>query len=238
MKIALIGYGRMGKTIENIALTRGHEIVLKIDVENYHELTAENLQKADVAIEFTIPASALGNYRACFKAGIPVVSGTTGWLDRKEEVLKEIQHYDGTFFYASNFSLGANLFFALNKKLASLMASRPEYQVSMEEVHHNQKLDAPSGTAISLAEDLMAILPGIQSWTLDDPRDSAQLKITAVREGQVPGIHRVKYESDVDHLLIEHRAKNRHGLAMGAVLAAEFCPGRKGLLSMNDLLKL
>ncbi len=238
MKIALIGYGKMGKTIEDIALTRGHEIVLKIDVDNYHELTAKNLQKADVAIEFTVPASALGNYRACFQAGVPVVSGTTGWLDRKEEVLKEIKHYDGTFFYASNFSLGANLFFALNRKLASLMANRPEYQVSMEEVHHTQKLDAPSGTAISLAEDLIAILPGVHSWTLDDTSNSGQVKIKAVREGQVPGIHRISYESEVDHILIEHSAKNRNGLALGAVLAAEFCPGKKGLLSMNDLLKL
>lgn len=238
MKIALIGYGKMGKTIEQIALSRGHEIILKIDVDNQDELTIENLRMADVAVEFTIPGSALNNYRACFKAGIPVVSGTTGWLSRKEDVLNEMKNYNGTFFYASNFSLGVNLFFALNRKLASLMAGRPEYQASMEEVHHTQKLDAPSGTAITLAEDLIAILPGIQSWTLDDPQNPGQLKIHVVREGQVPGIHRIRYESEVDHILIEHSAKSREGFALGAVLAAEFCLGKKGFLSMNDLLKL
>ncbi|MGV8096285.1 MAG: 4-hydroxy-tetrahydrodipicolinate reductase [Mangrovibacterium sp.] len=238
MKIALIGYGKMGKTIERIALHRGHEVILKIDLDNQNELTAENLRKADVAIEFTIPASALDNYKACFQTGIPVVSGTTGWLDRKDEVLNEIKQYDGTFFYASNFSLGVNLFFTLNRKLATLMSNRPEYQVSMEEVHHTQKLDAPSGTAITLAEDLIDILPGINSWTLEDPQHPDQMKIDAIREGQVPGIHRIRYESAVDHILIEHSAKSREGFALGAVLAAEFCPGKKGLLSMNDLLNL
>lgn len=238
MKIALIGYGRMGKTIERIALSRGHEVILKIDLDNQHELTVDHLRKADVAIEFTIPASALGNYRLCFQAGIPVVSGTTGWLDRKDDVLKEMKHYDGTFFYASNFSLGVNLFFALNKKLAALMANRQDYQVSMEEIHHTQKLDAPSGTAITLAEDLIGILPGVRSWTIEHPQRPDQLKIEAIREGQVPGIHRIRYESEVDHILIEHSAKSREGFASGAVLAAEFCPGKKGLLNMNDLLNL
>jgi 4-hydroxy-tetrahydrodipicolinate reductase len=238
MKIALIGYGKMGKTIERIALDRGHEVILKIDLDNQNELTTENLSKADVAIEFTIPASALGNYKACFRAGIPVVSGTTGWLNRKDEVLNEMKQQDGTFFYASNFSLGVNLFFALNKKLATLMSNRPEYQVSMEEVHHTQKLDAPSGTAITLAEDLIDILPGINSWTLENPQHPDQMKINAIREGQVPGIHRIRYESAVDHILIEHSAKSRKGFALGAVLAAEFCSGKKGLLEMNDLLNL
>lgn len=238
MKIALIGYGKMGKTIERIALDRGHEVVLKIDLDNQNELTTENLKKADVAIEFTIPESALNNYRECFKAGIAVVSGTTGWLSRKNEVLNELKNYNGTFFYASNFSLGVNLFFALNRKLATLMASRPEYQASMEEVHHTRKLDAPSGTAITLAEDLIDILPGIKSWTLNEHQSPDQLKINAIREGQVPGIHRIRYESAVDHILIEHSAKSREGFALGAVLAAEFCPGKNGLLNMNDLLNL
>lgn len=238
MKIALIGYGKMGKTIERIALNRGHEVILKIDLDNQNELTTDNLRNADVAVEFTIPASALDNYRICFQSGIPVVSGTTGWLSRKDDVLKEMRRYNGTFFYASNFSLGVNLFFALNKKLAGLMASRPEYRVAMEEVHHTQKLDAPSGTAITLAEDLIGILPGFQSWTLENPQRPDQLKIDAIREGQVPGIHRIRYESDVDHILIEHSAKNREGFALGAVLAAEFCPGKKGLLNMNDLLNI
>jgi 4-hydroxy-tetrahydrodipicolinate reductase len=236
MKIALIGYGKMGKTIERIALNRGHEVLLKIDLDNQNELTTDNLKKTDVAIEFTVPASAMANYRLCFQAGVPVVSGTTGWLSRKDDVLKEMTQYNGTFFYASNFSLGVNLFFALNKKLAALMANRPEYQVSMEEVHHTQKLDAPSGTAITLAEDLIGTLPGINSWTLENPPHPDQLKIDAIREGQVPGIHRIRYESEVDHILIEHSAKSREGFAVGAVLAAEFCPGKKGLLNMNDLL--
>ncbi|MGV8139351.1 MAG: 4-hydroxy-tetrahydrodipicolinate reductase [Mangrovibacterium sp.] len=238
MKIALIGYGKMGKTIERIALNRGHEVLLKIDLDNQNELTINNLKKADVAIEFTVPASAMANYRLCFQAGVPVVSGTTGWLNRRDDVLKEMTQYNGTFFYASNFSLGVNLFFALNKKLAALMANRPEYQVSMEEVHHTQKLDAPSGTAITLAEDLIGTLPGIKSWTLENPPHPDQLKIDAIREGQVPGIHRIRYESEVDHILIEHSAKSREGFAVGAVLAAEFCPGKKGLLNMNDLLNL
>jgi len=238
MKIALIGYGKMGKTIERIALNRGHEVILKIDLDNQNELTAGNLEKADAAIEFTIPASAFNNYRVCFQAGIPVVSGTTGWLSRKEEVLDEMNQYNGTFFYASNFSLGVNLFFALNKKLAGLMANRPEYEVTMEEVHHIQKLDAPSGTAITLAEDLTDILPGIKSWTIEETQSPGQLKINAIREGQVPGIHRVRYESAVDHIIIEHSAKSREGFALGAVLAAEFCLGKKGLLCMKDLLNL
>ncbi|MEL7587717.1 MAG: dihydrodipicolinate reductase C-terminal domain-containing protein [Prolixibacteraceae bacterium] len=238
MKIALIGYGKMGRIIERIALNRGHEIVLKIDLDNQHELTTENLGKADVAIEFTIPESAFGNYSLCFQAGIPVVSGTTGWLKKKDAVLREMEQYNGTFFYASNFSLGVNLFFALNRKLASLMAGRDEYRVSMEEVHHIHKLDAPSGTAISLAEDLKAILPGVKSWTLGETDSPDQLPVNAIREGEVPGIHRVRYESDVDHILIEHSAKSREGFALGAVLAAEFSPGKKGLLSMNDLLNL
>lgn len=238
MKIALIGYGKMGKIIEQIALDRGHEIVLTIDITNQHELTVENLRKADVAIEFTVPASAIPNYKLCFEAGIPVVSGTTGWLDRKADVIEEMNKHNGTFFYASNFSLGVNLFFALNKKLAALMANRPEYDITMEEVHHTQKLDAPSGTAITLAEELFENHPGKKSWTLDRPNNPEQLQITAIREGQVPGIHRIKYESDVDHILIEHSAKSRQGFALGAVLAAEFSFGKKGILSMNDLLNL
>lgn len=238
MKIALIGYGRMGKAIEAIAKERGHEIVLTIDMDNQDELTVENLKQADVAIEFTIPASALNNYKTCFASGIPVVSGTTGWLDKKAEVLEEMKKQDGTFFYASNFSLGVNLFFALNKKLAELMKNRTEYDVSMEEVHHTKKLDAPSGTAITLAEDLFEAYPGKNSWTLDAPQSANEMHIEAIREGDVPGIHRVKYESEIDYIEIEHSAKSRHGFALGAVLAAEFSVGKKGLVSMNDLLNL
>jgi 4-hydroxy-tetrahydrodipicolinate reductase len=238
MKIALIGYGKMGKTIEAIAKERGHEVVLAIDIDNQNELTVENLQKADVAIEFTIPASATDNYNLCFAAGVPVVSGTTGWLGKKAEVVAAMKKHDGTFFYASNFSLGANIFFALNKKLAELMKTRPEYDISMEEVHHTQKLDAPSGTAMTLAEDLFDIHPGKSSWTLDRPSAEHEMQIKAIREDEVPGIHRIKYESEIDHIQIEHSAKNRKGLAMGAVLAAEFSIGKKGLINMNDLLNL
>lgn len=238
MKIALIGYGRMGQAIEAIAKERGHEVVLTIDVDNQHDLTKENLTKADVAIEFTIPASALGNYKTCFDAGVPVVSGTTGWLDRKAEVLQEMEKQQGTFFYASNFSLGVNLFFALNKKLAELMKDRPEYNIAMEEVHHTKKLDAPSGTAITLAEDLFEVHPGKKSWTLENPKSDDEMHIEAIREGDVPGIHRIKYESDIDYIEIEHSAKSRQGFALGAVLAAEFSVGKKGMVSMNDLLNL
>lgn len=238
MKIALIGYGKMGKTIEQIALDRGHEIVLKIDISNQADLTVENLKKADVAIEFTIPKSAVSNYKLCFEAGVPVVSGTTGWLDQKEEVEQAMKANNGTFFYASNFSLGVNLFFALNKKLAKLMTGREGYDVSMVEVHHTQKLDAPSGTAISLAEDLFENYPAKTSWTLDTPTSPEQMHIEAIREGQVPGIHRIKYESEVDHIMIEHSAKSRHGFAFGAVLAAEYSFDKKGMLNMNDLLNL
>ena len=236
MKIALIGYGKMGKTIEKIALERGHEIVLIIDIDNQEDLTITNLKQADVAIEFTIPSSATANYCKCFEAGIPIVSGTTGWLDHKDNIIKEMNKHNGTFFYASNFSVGVNLFFELNKKLARLMAGRPEYQASMEEVHHIHKLDAPSGTALTLAEDLISNSPGLKSWTLTTPESSEQLPITAIREGEVPGIHRIKYESSVDHIMIEHDAKSRKGFATGAVLAAEFVKGKKGLLNMTDLL--
>ncbi|MCK3685438.1 4-hydroxy-tetrahydrodipicolinate reductase [Maribellus sp. YY47] len=238
MKIALIGYGRMGKEIEKIALERGHEIGLKIDINNQADLTVENLQKCDAAIEFTIPASAVANYSLCFEAGIPVVSGTTGWLDKKEEVYRNCAEKNGTFFYGSNFSVGVNLFFELNKKLAELMAPRNEYNVEMTEVHHTQKLDAPSGTAISLADDILDLLPGKNAWVNDATPQQNELNIKSERVGQVPGIHTVKYESDIDFIEITHSAKSRKGFAFGAVLAAEYCMGHKGILSMKDLLNL
>ena len=238
MKIALIGYGKMGKEIEKIALERGHEIALKIDVGNQNDLTVENLKKCDAAIEFTIPSSAVSNYFTCFEAGIPVVSGTTGWLDRKEEVYAKCMAANGTFFYGSNFSVGVNLFFELNRKLAELMAPREEYNVEMTEVHHTQKLDAPSGTAISLADDILEILPGKDKWVNDQEAAQDELNIHSERVGQVPGIHTVKYESDVDFIEITHSAKSRKGFAFGAVLAAEFCLENKGILTMKDLLKI
>jgi 4-hydroxy-tetrahydrodipicolinate reductase len=238
MKIALIGYGKMGKEIEQIALSRGHEIILKIDINNGDELEPKTLKQADVAIEFTSPDSAVNNYLSCFDAGIPVVSGTTGWLDSKEKVEDECQKKNGCFFYASNFSLGVNLFFELNKQLARMMKNFDQYDVSMTEVHHTQKLDAPSGTAISLAEDILEEIPGKNNWTIDDSGLDHLLHIEPVREGTVPGIHTVKYDSEVDYIEITHSAKSRRGFAFGAVLAAEFCNGKKGILSMKDMLEL
>lgn len=238
MKIALIGYGKMGKEIEKIAIDRRHEIVLKIDINNPEDLTIENLQKADVAIEFTIPTSAVNNYQLCFEAGIPVVSGTTGWLHRKQEVTDLCKKYDGTFFGASNFSLGVNIFFAVNKKIASLMANRDEYSVEMTEIHHTQKLDAPSGTAITLAEGIIEEIPGKAKWVNYKTDDSTELGIISERTGEVPGTHIIKYESEVDYIEIAHCAKSRKGFAFGAVLAAEFSFGKKGILTMNDLLKI
>lgn len=238
MNLALIGYGKMGKEIEKIAVSRGHKINLKIDINNPNDLTIENLQKCDVAIEFTIPDSAVHNYNICFEAGIPVVSGTTGWLDKKQEVVEKCIEMNGTFFYASNFSLGVNLFFEINRKLAELMANRPEYNVEMTEVHHTQKLDAPSGTAISLAEDILDKLPGKTCWVNDKTPSENELNIKSERRGEVPGIHTIKYESEVDFIEITHDAKNRKGLAFGAVLAAEYCLDHKGILTMKKLLNI
>ena len=237
MKIALIGYGKMGKEIEQIALSRGHAIVLKIDIQNQGDITTENLSNADVVIEFTGPETAVSNYLRCFEAGVPVVSGTTGWLERRTEVENACRSKEGCFFYASNFSLGVNIFFTLNKYLAKIMKEFPQYDVSMTEVHHTQKLDAPSGTAITLAEDLLAFNDSKTSWTINEGYANNQLHIKPIREGQVPGIHTIKYDSEVDYIEITHSAYNRKGFAFGAVLAAEYSAGRKGILSMTDFLK-
>ncbi len=238
MNLALIGYGKMGKEIEKIAVSRGHKITLIIDINNPGDLTVENLKKCDVAIEFTVPASAVNNYNVCFEAGIPVVSGTTGWLDKKDEVIGKCNKLNGTFFYGSNFSVGVNLFFELNRKLAELMADRKEYNVEMTEVHHTQKLDAPSGTAISLAEDILEKLPQKNNWVNDKTPTETEFNIKSERRGEVPGIHTIKYDSEVDYIEITHSAKNRVGFAFGAVLAAEYCIGRKGILTMKDLLNI
>jgi 4-hydroxy-tetrahydrodipicolinate reductase len=238
MKIALLGYGKMGKEIEKMALSRHHEIVLKIDAFNLHEFTSENLSRAEVAIDFSTPESAYSNILKCFEAGTPVVCGTTGWLNRFEEVKKKCTDLNQTFFYASNFSLGMNLFFALNKYLARLMNPMTDYEVSIKEIHHVHKLDAPSGTAITLANDLIADMDRKKKWELNQSSDPSSLKITAIREDEVPGTHTVSYESDVDSIEITHLAKNRRGLALGAVFAAEFIKGKKGIYSMGDMMKL
>lgn len=228
----------MGKEIEKIALDRGHEISLKIDINNPEDLTPANLRKADVAIEFTTPASATANYKLCFEAGIPVVSGTTGWLENMAEIHQLCKTSNGTFFHTTNFSLGVNIFFALNKKLAQLMAHHSEYKVEMKEIHHTQKLDAPSGTAITLAEGILENIPDKKSW-VNHPTDvPGELGIISEREGQVPGTHIINYDSEVDYIEITHCAKSRKGLAFGAVLAAEYSFGKKGILTMNDLLNI
>lgn len=235
MNLALIGYGKMGKEIEKIALERGHQITLIIDINNQEDFTINNLRRCDVAIEFTRPDTAINNYFKCFEAGTPVVSGTTGWLGRKEEVFEKCRNLNGTFFYASNFSVGVNLFFELNRKLAMLMAPHGEYTPSMTEIHHTQKLDAPSGTAISLADDIIGRLPGIEGWVNQPGHSGNLLEIKSERTGTVPGTHTIRYESDADFIEITHSAKSRKGLAAGSILAAEFCPGRKGIFTMKDL---
>ena len=236
MKIALIGYGKMGHAIEQIALQRGHEIVSVIDVNNQEDFTSDAFKSADVAIEFSMPAVAMDNYRRAFAAGVPVVSGTTGWLEHLPEI-KEACKAGQTFFYASNFSLGVNIFFALNKYLAKIMNDFPAYDVRMVETHHVHKLDAPSGTAITLAEGLIDNIERKNKWVEGKEPAEDEIGICSVREGEVPGIHTVIYESDVDTISITHDAKSRMGFALGAVIAAEFTCGKKGFLTMQDMLK-
>lgn len=235
MKIALIGYGKMGKTIEQIALQKGHTISLVIDVNNAHELTGENLQKADVAIEFTTPETAVANVLQCFAAGIPVVCGTTGWLENLQQVKEACLKNSGSFLYASNFSIGVNIFFEVNKKLASMM-SKHGYDVTVEEIHHTQKKDAPSGTAITLAEQIISELPHKKRWVNFDTIDKSELSIISKRIDPAAGTHSIKYFSDIDDIEIIHTAHNRQGFASGAVLAAEFIKDRKGIFSMKEVL--
>lgn len=240
MRIALLGYGKMGKLIERIAIERGHEIVLIVDENNRKEVTDEQLRQAEVAIEFTVPQVAVENYKWCFSQGIPVVSGTTGWLERWEEVTASCKENNGGFFYASNFSIGVNIFFRLNSYLAKLMKGFDDYKVFIEETHHIHKLDAPSGTAISIAEGILENHGGYTSWQLNEGNNATDgiLPITAKRIGEVPGIHAVTYKSEVDEIEIRHSAFSREGFAKGAVLAAEFLKGKTGVLGMEEMLKL
>jgi 4-hydroxy-tetrahydrodipicolinate reductase len=237
MKIALVGYGKMGREIEKIALSRGHEIVSIIDVDNEADFDSEAFKSAAVAIEFTSPHSALNNFRRCFAAGVPVVAGTTGWLEHLDEVKQACEKNGKTFFYASNFSLGVNIFFALNNYLAKIMNQYPDYDVKMEEVHHVHKLDAPSGTAITLAEGVLENIDRKNTWKLETAESKTDLPIHCIRRGEVPGIHEIIYESEVDTISIKHDAKSRKGFALGAVVAAEFTAGKKGFLGMGDMLK-
>ncbi|MGL5789014.1 MAG: 4-hydroxy-tetrahydrodipicolinate reductase [Bacteroidales bacterium] len=237
MKLALIGYGKMGHEIEQIAISRGHEIVSIIDVSNLNDFESEAFKSADVAIEFTRPDAALENYRRAFKAGVPVVAGTTGWLDHIDEIKSACENDGKTFFYASNFSLGVNIFFALNKYLAKIMDGFKDYDVSMKEIHHIHKLDEPSGTAITLAEGVLENITRKDNWTLSKEHADNELYIEAIREGEVPGYHSIIYDSPVDTITITHDAKSRKGFALGAVVAAEFTCGKKGFLTMSDMLK-
>ena len=233
MNIALLGYGKMGKTIEEIAENRGHKIVLKVeqDISNY----ALDNKEIDVAIDFSIPGAAFKNITSCFKNSIPVVCGTTGWLDRLPEAREVCIQHHTAFIYASNFSVGVNIFFELNKKLASMMQGIEDYSVSIEEVHHTQKLDAPSGTAITLANQIQERGSHFEGWKLDKKEDHF-IPIFAKREENVPGTHSVTYTSEIDSIEIKHTANSRQGFALGAVLAAEFLQNKQGVFSMKDVL--
>jgi 4-hydroxy-tetrahydrodipicolinate reductase len=238
MKIALIGYGKMGKIIEQIAISRGHMVNLTIDLYNINDFTQDNLRKSDVAIEFTGPHSAYENVMKCLEAGIPVVCGSTGWLDQYEKVVDYCKKRDGAFLYASNFSVGVNIFFALNRILAKMMNGQQDYDVKMTEVHHTQKKDAPSGTAITLAEQILGEVKRKTAWVNHSSSSASELSIESVREDPAPGTHKVVYTSAVDDIEIIHTAHNRNGFATGAVMAAEYIVGKKGVFSMKDVLSI
>lgn len=232
MKIALLGYGKMGKVIERIALERGHEIVLrKASSDSF-----DGLADADVAIDFSIPDAAVGNISACLNGNVPVISGTTGWLEQYHDVAQLCEEKQGAFIYGSNFSLGVNIFFELNTHLAKMMANLKQYKVTLEEIHHTQKLDAPSGTAITLAKDIINH-SDYAGWAIGNPKEG-DIFIDAKRIEGVPGTHTVKYNSDIDAIEIKHTAHNREGFALGAVVAAEWLLGKKGVYSMKDVLGL
>ncbi len=238
MRIALIGYGKMGQAIESIALAKGHEIVLKIDINNAADLNRENIAKADVAIEFTGPHSAFANVMKCLELGIPVICGSTGWLDNWGEAKKYCEQQNGTLLYASNYSIGVNLFFELNTFLAKLMRNHTDYNVTMEEIHHTQKKDAPSGTAITLAEQVLQNIPGKKQWVNHLSNNPGELEIISERADPAPGTHKIKYSSSVDDIEIIHTAHNRVGFAGGALLAAEFVISKKGIFGMKEVLGL
>ena len=236
MKIALIGYGKMGKAIEEIANANGDEIILKISSSNKELFIVENIKSADVAIEFTNPHSAVENIKKCIDAGVPVVSGSTGWLKQFDEVKNYCKEKNGCFLYASNFSIGVNIFFEVNKYLAGLMRKQNEYKVSIEEIHHTQKKDAPSGTAITIAEQIMQKIIAKKEWVNKETEDKSQLQIISKRIENVPGTHKVLYHSFADDIEVIHTAHNRTGFASGALLAAKFIADKKGVFEMKDVL--
>lgn len=238
MNIALIGYGKMGKAIHEIVTQRGHEVVLIIDLNNIQEFTAENIKKADVAIEFTSPHTAYNNVKFCLENAVPVVCGSTGWLDKLEEVKQVAANNHTGLIVASNFSVGVNIFFEVNKRLAALMNAHKEYEISLKEIHHTQKKDAPSGTAISLAEQILEQIGRKEKWVNEQALQPNELSIISERVDPAPGTHHVKYSSAIDDIEIIHTAHNRTGFALGAVLAAEFLKGKEGFFGMKEVLNL
>lgn len=236
MNIAIIGYGKMGKVIEQIAIERGHNVVLKINSKNVADFNFDNLKKVDAAIEFTNPDLAVNNINICLSSNTPVVVGTTGWYDKFNEVREAIVENDGSLLYATNCSIGVNLFFKLNKYLAKIMDNHPDYEVSMNEVHHTQKLDAPSGTAITLGEGIVENMQAKDLWVKGKALSKNQLGITSERIDNVPGTHEIKYSSEIDDIEIKHTAHNRKGFALGAVVAAEYIANKKGIFTMEDVL--
>jgi 4-hydroxy-tetrahydrodipicolinate reductase len=237
MRIGLFGYGKMGREIEKIALQRKNTIGLIVDADNALSYPAEDLKKCDMAIEFSTPATAVTNIYACFAAGVPVIAGTTGWLDRREEVIQRCREMNQAIFQASNFSIGVNLFFQLNEYLARLMEACPDYEISLEEIHHVHKKDAPSGTGITLAEGILKNIPRKKRWVNKETTLKEELQLLSIRKDEVPGTHSIKYSSEVDSIEITHTAHNRKGFALGAVLAAEWIVGKKGIFQMKDLLQ-
>jgi 4-hydroxy-tetrahydrodipicolinate reductase len=238
MNIALIGYGKMGKTIEEIAVQRGHKIVLKIDINNADQFTKENLAKADVAIEFTGPHSAFDNLKKLMQFGTASVCGSTGWLDKLDEIKGDCNKNNTGFIYASNFSVGVNIFFEINKRLASLMKDHQDYEIQLTEIHHTAKKDAPSGTAITLAEQVLENIFRKKNWVNHISDNPDELEILSERIDPAPGTHKVKYSSAIDDIEIIHTAHTRKGFALGAVLAAEFLKGKKGIYGMKEVLNL
>jgi 4-hydroxy-tetrahydrodipicolinate reductase len=235
MKILLMGYGKMGKVIERFALERGHTIAARIDIDNQADFEELTKNEVDIAIEFSHPSSAFENTKKCIEKGFPVLVGTTGWLEQKHEIEQLTIEKEGTFLYASNYSIGVNLFFELNKKLAQLMKPYPFYEVNTREVHHTEKKDAPSGTAITIAEGLIENLKGKEKWVNNEIAKANEIPIWSEREGKVPGTHIVRYISEVDEFEITHKATSREGFALGAVVAAEWAVNKKGVLKLSDL---
>ncbi len=236
MQITIIGYGRMGKEVESMAVSRGHEVILRIDMENTADFDSDLFDQSDVAIEFTTPDTAFDNISKCIKRGIPVVSGTTGWTDRLPLIRKQVESEGGSFIHSSNFSIGVNILFNLNIRLAGIMDGITSYDVKLEEIHHIMKKDAPSGTAINLAEDIISKCKRYRSWDSAESTGRNSIGIKSLREGKVTGTHIIEWNSDVDTITIEHKAHSRQGFALGAVFAAEFIRTRRGIFTMNDLL--